>query len=76
MLSDNLGCQDKPGTVLALGPGHIHIALITSGKLGVALICLVIANNLARVGFVVTVRFFVSSHGAIRFIPGGPAGAR
>jgi len=55
MLSDNSGCQDKPETVLALEPGHIHIALITSGKLGDALISLVIANNLARVGFVVTV---------------------
>jgi len=38
MLSDNSGCQDKPETVLALEPGHIHIALITSGKLGDALI--------------------------------------
>ena len=76
MLSDNSGCQDKPETVLALEPGHIHIALITSGKLGDTLICLVIANNLARVGFVVTVRFFVSFRGAIRFIPGGLAGAR
>ena len=76
MLSDNSGCQDKPETVLALEPGHIHIALITSGKLGDALICLVIANNLARVGFVGTVRFFVSSHGVICSIPGGRAGAR
>jgi len=55
MLSDNSGCQDKPETALALEPGQIHIALITSGKLGDALISLVIANNLARLGFVVTV---------------------
>ena len=55
MLSDNSGRQDKPETVLGSEPGHIHIALITSGKLGDALISLVIANNLARGGFVVTV---------------------
>ena len=55
MLLDNSGCQAKPETVLELGAGHIHIALITSGKLGDALISLVIANNLARVGFAVTV---------------------
>ena len=55
MLSDNSGCQDKPETVLGSEPGHIHIALITSDKLGDALISLVIANNLACAGFVVIV---------------------
>lgn len=55
MLSDNSGRQDKPETVLESESGCIHIALITSGKLGDALISLIIANNLARAGFVVTV---------------------
>jgi len=45
MLLDNSGCQAKPETVLELGAGHIHIALITSGKLGDALISLVIASE-------------------------------
>jgi hypothetical protein len=45
MLSDNSGCQDKPETVLALEPGHIHIALITSGKHGDVLILLVFASD-------------------------------
>ncbi len=45
----------NPETVLRSESGRPHIALITSAKLGDALISLVIANNLARVGFVVTV---------------------